>query len=196
MPTSPTYLDQYNMPLTRIVNAVTPALPVPVILPPQVQQIPSIQPIVPIQTMVAGGQGPSPLDIANAALSALGGSLPAAVVQQLQPILAQQSQPQTKVLVLSNMVTDADLATDEEYNGLKDEVEDEVRKFGKLISITIPRPNDTGVEPSAIRKIFLEYATVQDAANAESELKGRQFGPMVVETSFFDEKEYAAKRLK
>lgn len=189
MPTAPTYLDQYGMPLTRIVHAVTPVLPLPVI--PQIQ-VPGIQPIVPVQqafsTMVGAPGGPSPLDIANAALSAFGGSLP--VAAPLPPA------PQSRVLVLSNMVTDADLATDEEYNGLKEEVQEEVQKFGKLISMIIPRPNDPGIEPSAIRKIFLEYATVQDAMNADRELKGRQFGPMVVETSFFDEKEFAAKRLK
>eukprot|EP00529_Nitzschia_sp_RCC80_P010803 CAMPEP_0113452238 /NCGR_PEP_ID=MMETSP0014_2-20120614/6745_1 /TAXON_ID=2857 /ORGANISM="Nitzschia sp." /LENGTH=624 /DNA_ID=CAMNT_0000343607 /DNA_START=48 /DNA_END=1922 /DNA_ORIENTATION=+ /assembly_acc=CAM_ASM_000159 len=190
MPTMPTYLDQYGMPLTRIVSPVTPTLPVPAI--PQLH-VPGIQQaIAPIQPVAVPGApgGPSPLDIANAALNAFGGGLPP------QHVVATPPAPQSRVLVLSNMVTDADLATDEEYNGLKEEVEEEVRKYGKLISMVIPRPNDAGIEPSAVRKIFLEYATIQDAMNADRELSGRQFGPMVVETSFFDEKQFAAKRLK
>ena len=94
------------------------------------------------------------------------------------------------------MVTDEDLRTDDEYNGLKEEVEEEVAKYGKLLSMKIPRQADGSVEPSAIRKIFLEYATVQDAAKAESELAGRQFGPNVVKASFYDETEYAAGKLR
>lgn len=53
-----------------------------------------------------------------------------------------------------------------------------------------------GVEQSAIQKIFLEYATVQDASNAEKELKGRKFGPNLVETSYFIEGDYQAGKLK
>lgn len=46
-----------------------------------------------------------------------------------------------------------------------------------------------------MRKIFLEYATPSDAMNAENELKGRAFGPNVVETSFFSEESYARNAL-
>lgn len=176
MPTAPTYLDSFGLPLTRIATVVMPVIPM----------IPQIQvPIQPVITAPTGAlpPGSSALDIANAALSAFAGGIPIPVSK-------------TKILVLSNMVTDEDLATDEDYNGLKEEVEEEVRKFGKLVSMAIPRPNDPGAQPSAIRKIFLEYATVQDAINAERELSGRQFGPLVVETGFFDEQEFAARRLK
>ena len=50
--------------------------------------------------------------------------------------------------------------------------------------------------PSAIKKIFLEYATSADAANAERELSGRQFGSNVVKVTFFDEKDYASRNLR
>lgn len=189
MPTVPKYLDHFGVPVTRITTVVAPPIP-------RIPTIPNVAPIHPIAPINGGAPAPvgalppgaSALDIANAALSALNGAV-------LPVVSSAQTNP-TRILVLSNMVTDEDLATDEEYNGLKDEVEEEVRKFGKLISLIIPRPGDAGAEPSAIRKIFLEYATVQDATNAERELSGRQFGPMVVETSYFDETEFGAKRLK
>ncbi len=48
---------------------------------------------------------------------------------------------------------------------------------------------------SALKKIFLEYATVQDATNAGRELSGRQFGSNVVATTYFNETEYAKGQL-
>lgn len=181
MPAAPVHLDQFGMPITR---AATMPVAQPVV--PQMAVAPAVG---------APGLGPSglppgssALDIANAALDAAfgsgGGAPPASPSQK------------TRILVLLNMVTDEDLQTDEEYNGLKEEVEEEVAKFGKLLSIQIPRQLSGTVEGSAIRKIFLEYATVQDAANAEKELAGRQFGPNVVVASYYDETEYAAGKLR
>ena len=94
------------------------------------------------------------------------------------------------------MVSNEDLQTDEDYSGLMEEVEEEVRKFGKLLSMQIPRYPTSTIEASSIRKIFLEYATNQDSANAENELAGRQFGPNVVEASYYDEQEYALLKLR
>mmetsp|Transcript_24987 Transcript_24987/g.28593 ORF Transcript_24987/g.28593 Transcript_24987/m.28593 type:complete len:190 (+) Transcript_24987:1150-1719(+) len=105
-------------------------------------------------------------------------------------------QTKTRILVLLNMVSDEDLKTDEEYSGLIEEVEEEVRKFGKLLSMQIPRKSTLTIEASAFGKIFLEYATTQDSANAEQELAGRQFGPNVVEASYYNEQEYASLKLR
>ena len=48
-----------------------------------------------------------------------------------------------------------------------------------------------GFAPSAVKKIFLEYATVQDSSNAENELAGRQFGPATVGVEYLKEDDYA-----
>ena len=113
----------------------------------------------------AAAPTPSALEIANAALAAAHGTL---------------AEP-TKILVLSNMVMQEDLATDEDYRGLMDEVKEECAKFGKLLGMDIPRKAEGNISPSAILKIFLEYETVQDAQAAEKELKGRKFGDNVVQ---------------
>jgi len=102
----------------------------------------------------------------------------------------------TRILVLLNMVENEDLESDEEYKGLMEEVEEEVKKFGKLLSIQVPRRASGSIEASAVGKIFLEYATTQDAGNAEQELSGRQFGPNVVQAKYHDEQEYAALKLR
>ena len=94
-------------------------------------------------------------------------------------------QPPSSILVLLNMVMDEDLATDETFTDLYDEVKGECEKFGRLISMKIPRPIDR-YPMSAVKKIFLEYNTVQDAQNAERELAGRAFGPNVVQVSVIE----------
>jgi hypothetical protein len=65
------------------------------------------------------------------------------------------------------------------------------------VNIKVPRVADgADVEASAVRKIFLEYASVADAAKAEQELNGRQFGESTVETSYYSEADFAAGRLR
>ena len=84
-----------------------------------------------IMTQVAASNA---ADIASAALNAAfggGGALP-------QPVFVQQP-PKTRILVLLNMVTDEDLATEEAYNDLREEVREECQKYGNLLSIKIPR---------------------------------------------------------
>lgn len=116
----------------------------------------------------------NPVDIANQALEA-------ALNSSTGGNAAAPSAAVTRILVLSNMVTDEDLKTEEDHQALVEEVRQECAKFGTLTSMQIPRPTDANVNPSAIRKVFLEYASPQDAQAANRELAGRQFGALVVE---------------
>jgi hypothetical protein len=169
MPTGPMHFDQFGVPLTRATASLTPGV-APVY--PSYSAAPTI-PGLPL--------GASALDIANAALDAAFGGAAA-----VAPLAAPASIAATRILVLHNMVSSDDLATDEEYKGLLEEVEGECAKYGKLIGMKVPRGPSTDVETSAIKKIFLEYATPQDAQRAEQELAGRQFGPSVVQVSLMD----------
>mmetsp|Transcript_3811 Transcript_3811/g.8496 ORF Transcript_3811/g.8496 Transcript_3811/m.8496 type:complete len:662 (+) Transcript_3811:129-2114(+) len=151
-----------------------------------------------------------PMAVANAAASALdmafGGSAPAAPMaapvsampvqqQAIPPSFQTTAAPTpTRVLVLLNMVMDEDLVTSEDHKMLEEEVREEVSRYGKLLSMKIPRPQD-GYAPTATKKIFLEYATPKDAMNAERELKGRAFGPNVVDATFYGEEDYARGNL-
>ena len=89
--------------------------------------------------------------------------------------------------MLHNLVTDQDLATEQDHAGLVDEVRHECAKYGSLISMYVPRHVGDKVAESALRKVFLEYATVQDAEAASRELAGRQFGPNVVQVRYLRE---------
>lgn len=181
MPTAPMYFDSFGMPLTRLAPAplvAPPTAATPAPAPPQQQQ--------------QQRQEPSALDIANAALAAVYGRTNGQQTQQPQ---SSNGKP-TRILVLSNMVTDDDLATDEDYEGLQQEVREECAKFGQLKGMHIPRKAGVNVEQSAVKKIFLEYASVQDAQAAERELSGRKFGDNTVETSFLPESDYSAGHFK
>ena len=81
-----------------------------------------------------------PLAVANMLDAALGGASASGPVGGLppQPVLATTQA--TRVLVLLNMVLDEDLANDEDYGMLEEEVREEVGKYGKLLSMKIPRP--------------------------------------------------------
>jgi len=204
MPRMPTRVDKFGVPITQMSSGIVaaqasiPSLPPP---PPQQSRMPLGPPAAPMMKVVPTQQflpGSSALEIANAAQAALDaafGSGGAVQPSNIPPPLPPQ-QTQTRILVLLNMVSDEDLNTDADYNGLIEEVQDEVKKFGKLLSVQIPRKATATIETSAIRKIFLEYATIQDSANAEQELAGRQFGPNVVEANYFDEQEYASLKLR
>ena len=194
MPTAPTHLDQFGIPITKM-GSVSLAPPVTI---PQVPRMPTLS--VGAPSLPQGGPasalppGSSALDIANAALDAAFG--PGSTVPPAAPPPPPPAQKSTRILVLLNMVANEDLESDSEYGGLMEEVEEEVRKFGQLLSIQIPRKASTTIEPSAVGKIFLEYATTQDSANAERELSGRQFGPNVVEASYHNEQEYSVLKLR
>jgi splicing factor U2AF subunit len=82
------------------------------------------------------------------------------------------------------MVTEQDLATDEDYQALMQEVREECSKYGHLQQIRIPRQaDDSTISLTAVGKIFLEYAHLNEALQAQGELQGRQFGSSIVEVS-------------
>ena len=186
MPTTPTHVDQFGMPITRMSNGGLPA---------QIATVPAPSPPAQPSAGNALPPGSSALDIANAALDAAFGP-GANVAPVAPPAPPPPSRISTRILVLLNMVSNEDLESDVEYSGLMEEVEEEVRKFGKLLSIQIPRKASPTIEPSAVGKIFLEYATIQDSENAEKELSGRQFGPNVVQAIYHNEEEYKAMKLR
>ncbi len=97
----------------------------------------------------------------------------------------------SRVLVLMNMVTEDDLNDDANFEDLVLDIRSECARLASLISIKIPRNRD-GNARSAVGKVFLEYATPQDAAQAQRSLEGRQFGDSYVRTEFFDERSYLA----
>lgn len=101
---------------------------------------------------------------------------------------AAPTAPKTRVVELLNMLKPEDLENEEEYQDIMEDTKEECGQFGQLISLIIPKAGEVGAT-----KIFLEYATVEEAAKAIEGLQGRTFDGKSVQATYFDEAKFAAK---
>lgn len=99
----------------------------------------------------------------------------------------------TTVVELRNVVTREEVENDEEFEEIKDDMEEEGGKFGKLESVVIPRPNDGPAMYAGIGRVFLKYSTKEEAERAHATMSGRRFGDKTVEAAFFDEERFAER---
>jgi len=84
----------------------------------------------------------------------------------------------TRVLEINNALSIEDLEYDEDYRETMEEIKDECVQYGTLKNMCMPR---TGVHAT---KIFLEYASVEDAEKAFNELRMKTFDGKVVTVDF------------
>ncbi|KDO18317.1 hypothetical protein SPRG_16280 [Saprolegnia parasitica CBS 223.65] len=96
----------------------------------------------------------------------------------------------TPVITLGNMVQEADLVDDGEYSDLKEDIEEECSKFGKVTTLVIPRPSD-GLP--GVGKAFVRFETVDAAIAATKALTGRKFGGNVVDVSYMSVEAFEAQ---
>jgi len=82
------------------------------------------------------------------------------------------------------MVRITDLENEDEYSDLHEDVLEECKKYGRVISIIIPKP---GEHTSGIGKIFVEYGNVEEAVQAKVGLAGMKFNEKIVECGFHPE---------
>uniref|UniRef100_A0A7S3PEB0 RRM domain-containing protein n=2 Tax=Aplanochytrium stocchinoi TaxID=215587 RepID=A0A7S3PEB0_9STRA len=101
----------------------------------------------------------------------------------------------SRILVLLNMVKKEELLDDTEYEDIMADIRGESELHGKVLSISIPRPNKN--DPDAIvpglEKVYIEFASELDAIQARSKLEGRNFGDQTVGCEFLDEEKYKAR---
>jgi len=86
----------------------------------------------------------------------------------------------TPVLILLNMVTVGELADDEEFRDIQEDVSEECSNYGQVLSVNIPRTGEgTG-------KVFVEYKSAAESLNARLKLEGRSFAGRTVECQFME----------
>ncbi|KAJ8331891.1 hypothetical protein O5D80_000191 [Batrachochytrium dendrobatidis] len=95
----------------------------------------------------------------------------------------------TRVLLLLNMVVSEDLVSDEDYQDILLDIQEECEKFGTILGIAIPRPV-SGQSNAGVGKIFVKFDNVKQSASAQHALAGRKFADRVVIASFFDEDKF------
>jgi len=97
----------------------------------------------------------------------------------------------TRVLLLLNCVSAEDLLTDNDYYEILEDITEEASKFGKVVSVFIPRPSpDPMTITQGVGKVFIEYVTSEFAQNAQQSLAGRKFNKRTVITTYYPEDLY------
>jgi len=95
-----------------------------------------------------------------------------------------------RVLQLLNMVTVDELLDSEDYEEIKEDIYEECSKFGKILSLKIPRPSSGSRQQPGVGKIYIKFDTEQSATNALKALAGRKFSDRTVVVSYFTEENF------
>jgi len=115
-------------------------------------------------------------------LPSQGGAGAAAAVAA--PAAAAAAAAPTRVVELKNMLTEADVSSDQDYEEIMEDTKDECGSFGALKNVVIPRSGP------GLTKIFLEYLTPADAGKAIQQLAGRTFDGRKVTAVYFNEDKF------
>ncbi len=105
--------------------------------------------------------------------------------------------PTSPVLVLDNVVSEQELADDEEYADIEEDMREECGKYGAVVTLRIPRPNPDAQapRPSGLGRVYVQYTSPEEAGRARAALHGRKFGGNAVVADFYDEQRFAAGEL-
>ncbi|CAA7022177.1 unnamed protein product [Microthlaspi erraticum] len=108
----------------------------------------------------------------------------------LQRIMLQQGTAATKVVCLTQVVTEDELRSDEDYEDIIVDMREEGGKFGALTKVVIPRPSPDGEPVQGVGKVFLEYAETESSTRARTGMNGRKFGGNEVVAVFYPEDKF------
>ena len=72
----------------------------------------------------------------------------------------------TRIVILKNIVDPSELTAEHEYFELKEDIYEECLKYGIVKALEMPRPADSSDRRPCIGKVFVEYATVDEAKEA------------------------------
>ncbi|KAK2022827.1 U2 snRNP auxilliary factor [Colletotrichum zoysiae] len=97
---------------------------------------------------------------------------------------------ETRVLQLLNMVTPEELMDNDDYEEIKEDVQEECTKFGTVLDIKIPRPVGGSRQSAGVGKIFVKFETKEAANKALKALAGRKFADRTVVTTYFPEENF------
>ncbi|KAK4103061.1 hypothetical protein N658DRAFT_494380 [Parathielavia hyrcaniae] len=96
----------------------------------------------------------------------------------------------SRVVQLLNMVTPEELMDNDDYEEIREDVQEECEKFGKILSLKIPRPVGGSRQSAGVGKIFIKYETPEAATKALRALAGRKFADRTVVTTYFLEENF------
>ena len=94
--------------------------------------------------------------------------------------------PPTPVIRLSNMTTPAELASDEEYMELQEDVSEECNVYGSVCSVVIPRGGGDS-DGEEVGMVYVHFTHSEGAAKAKQAIAGRMFNGNIVKATFYPE---------
>ncbi|CAN9278966.1 unnamed protein product [Alternaria alternata] len=107
-------------------------------------------------------------------------------ISMLAGASAAENHEHSRVICLMNMVTSDELLNDEEYEEIKEDIEEECGKYGPIVETKIPRPAGARVN-LGVGKIYIKYKDTESAQKAIKALAGRQFSRRTVVATEFSE---------
>jgi len=109
------------------------------------------------------------------------------------PSNPMHNQTPSRVLILLQMITEENLISDSEYKEIYDDIENEVKKYGDVRSIVIPRPRKGEKPGTGSGKVFIEFGSEEQATRAKRDLEGRQFDNRTVLAQYLPEENFLAR---
>ncbi|KAA3469691.1 splicing factor U2af large subunit B-like isoform X8 [Gossypium australe] len=109
----------------------------------------------------------------------------------LQRLMLQPQGVPTKIVCLTQAISEDDLRDDEEYGDIVEDMRQEGGKHGALVNVVIPCPNPNGESLPGVGKVFLEYLDVEGSRKAQAAMNGRRFGENQVIAVFYPENKFA-----
>ena len=109
----------------------------------------------------------------------------------IQPAMFTAAAP--RVVKLTDAVTPEELANDEEYGDIMEDMKEEFAKFGAVKAVHIPRPAADGTPPpSGLGKVLVEFVQPPSAMAARNAVHGRKFGGRMVQAALVTEEDFKA----
>lgn len=100
----------------------------------------------------------------------------------------------SKVICIKNMCSMKELEDEEEYEDLYDDVMDECKNYGKVVTVRIPKYEGNYNVPG-LGKVFVEYLSRDGAAFAKEHLNGKNFHGRIVEVVYHPEEMFKKNQL-
>lgn len=93
-----------------------------------------------------------------------------------------------------SFISCSSLLQESEFRDILDDISQECRTFGNLLSVVIPREKD-GFPRETEGMVFLHYSTSEDAGKARGIMGGKRFNNQTIEAEFFDQDKFERKDL-
>jgi splicing factor U2AF subunit len=86
-----------------------------------------------------------------------------------------------------NMISPSDLFDEDEIVFVKDDLINECKNYGEIISVEIPKPDEKGMCTYGVGKIFVKFNHIVAAKQARHKLGGRKYNGRTAVVSFYPE---------